>query len=117
PQAPQKPIESLPAACAPRTCGIAKAAVAAAVVARKRRRVGLCSGMVHFSLCAELGRRRLLFGRQPLLPASDWASLPRPSLGQSRQAVRRDFIAPSRSILASEDDSPTGYRLAPVGET
>src|SRR5438105_15481860 len=36
-----RPTESLPAACEPRTCGMARNAEAAAVVARKRRRVTL----------------------------------------------------------------------------
>src|SRR5262249_11302036 len=35
----QNPTESFPAACAPRTCGVARAAAVAAVVCRKRRRV------------------------------------------------------------------------------
>src|SRR5260370_41316260 len=37
----QKPTERLPAAWAPRTCGIASRAAEAAVVARRRRRVSL----------------------------------------------------------------------------
>src|SRR5262245_55217569 len=49
----QNPIESLPAACAPRTYGIAR--IDAAVVARNRRRVNLLLRMMQSSLGSHSG--------------------------------------------------------------
>src|SRR6516162_47913 len=59
----QKPIESLPAAWAPRTYGIAMTTVE--VAARKRRRVILLLSMMQSSHGVPPGRRRFCRGFRP----------------------------------------------------
>src|SRR5215510_1695031 len=67
----QKPTESFPAACAPRTCGMASAAAVAAVAAvvcRKRRRVCVVV-RIEKILPVVCDAAVLVVGRHPLVTA------------------------------------------------
>src|SRR5262245_44084485 len=107
----QKPTDSFPAACAPRTCGMASAAAVAAVVCRKRRRV---CGLVRIEKILPLFATPPLLFRPP--PARDGRParrrVPYGSLGQSPGLCQAGNL-PRRSIAVGKAHREAGTARPP----